>query len=89
MKICDHDMNPNLHMLLRIFVAIPTTSYKYERLGSSVLRCLHTYWRASVRQTCLSALALLHINYDANVDTDNVIDIFAKKKERDLEFVKI
>ena len=42
-----------------------------------------------MRQTCLSALALLHINYDANVDTDNVIDIFAKKKERDLEFVKI
>ena len=42
-----------------------------------------------MRQTCLSVLALLHIHYDANIDTDIIIDIFTKKKERDLEFVKI
>ena len=30
---------------------------------------------------CISALALLNIIYDANIDIENVIDIFGKKKE--------
>ena len=48
---------------------------------------LHTYLRTSMGQTRFSALALLHINSDTNVDIYNVIDIFAKKKEKALEFV--
>ena len=40
-------------------------------------------------QTRLSALALLHINYDANIDIGNIIDAFVKKKERALEIVNI
>ena len=40
-------------------------------------------------QTQLSALVLLHINYDVNTDIDNVIDKFAKKKGRALKFVNI
>ena len=50
---------------------------------------LHTYLRTSMGQTRFSALVLLHINSDTNVDIDNVIDIFAKKKEKALEFVNI
>ena len=40
-------------------------------------------------QTRLSAFALLHINYDENIDFGNIIDAFAKKKERALEIVNI
>ena len=40
-------------------------------------------------QTRLSGLALLQVNYDANIDMDKVIDIFAGKKERALEFANI
>ena len=40
-------------------------------------------------QTRFSALALLHVNYDANIDIERVIDIFARKKEIVLEFANI
>ena len=82
------DMYPNLHVLLRTFPTISVTSCECERLGS-VLKRLHTYLRASIGQTRLSGLALLQVNYDANIDMDKVIDIFARKKERALEFANI
>ena len=40
-------------------------------------------------QTRLSALAFLHVNYDVNIDIDHIINVFAAKKESDLEFVNI
>ena len=82
LKACDHDMYPNLHVLLRICTAIPVTSCECERSGS-LLKRQHTYLRASMGQTWLNALALLCINYYPK------IEIFATKKERDLEFVNI
>ena len=88
LKACNHVMYLNLHVLLRICDTIPITSCKFERSGS-VLKRLHTYLRGWKGQTRLSALMLLHINYDANIDNDNDIDIFAKKKERAFEFVNI
>ena len=88
LKACDHDMYPNLHMLLRICATIPVTSCECERSGS-VLKRLHTYLRASMEQTRLSALALLHGNYDANIYIEKIIDKFARKKERTLEFANI
>ena len=81
LKSCDHDMYPNLHVLLRICATIPVTSCECERSGN-VLKRLHTYLRASMGKTRLSALALLHANYDANIGIEKVIDIFARKKER-------
>ena len=42
-----------------------------------------------MEQTRLSALPLLHVNYDANIDIKKVIDIFDRKKERALEFANI
>ena len=84
-KTCDHDMYPNLHVLLKICATIPVTSCECERSGS-VIKCLYTYLRASIGQTRLGALALLHVDYDANIDIKKVINIFAKMKERALEF---
>ena len=88
LKVCDHDMYPNLNVLLRICASVPGTSCKCERSGS-VLKRLHTNLKASMGQTRLSALALLHIKNNANIDIDNVIGMFAKKKERGLEFVDL
>lgn len=48
--------------------------------------CLHIYRRASMEQTQFNALGLLHINYDTNVDFDNITDLFANNKEKVLEF---
>ena len=88
LKACNHNMYPNLHVLLRICATIPVTSCERERSGS-VLKRLHTYLRASMGQMRLSALALLHVNYDANIDIEKVIDIFAREKDRAVEFANI
>ena len=88
LKACDYGMYPNLHVLLRICATIPVTSCECEQLGS-VLKCLHTYLRALMGQMLLRALALLHLNYDVNIDIEKVIDKFARKKERALEFANI
>ena len=58
-------------------------------IGTSVMKELSTYLRASMGQTRLRALAFLRIKYDENIDIDNVIDLFTAKKERALEFVNI
>ena len=57
----------NLHVLLKICTTIPVTSCECKWLGG-VLKRLQ------------SALGLLHVNYDANINTENVIDIFSRKK---------
>ena len=80
-KACNHGLYQNLYVLLIICSTIPVTLCKCERLGS-VLKLLCTYLRASMGQTPLSALALLHIDYDVNIDIDNIINIFTRKKER-------
>ena len=48
--------------------------------------CLLIYLRASMEQTQFNALGLLHINYDTNVDFDNITDLFANNKEKVLKF---
>ena len=53
--------------------------------NASVLKRLNTYLRASVRQERLSGLALMHINYDVEINVDRVMSIFVKKP-RALEF---
>ena len=88
LKECDSDMYPNLSVLLKIAGTVPVTSCECERSGS-VLKRLNTYLRASMGQERLSGLALIHINYDIDIDIERVIEIFVSKKPRALEFVNI
>ena len=81
-------MYPNLSVLLKIAGTVPVTSCECERSGS-VLKRLNTYLRASMGQERLSGLALMHINYDIDIDIERVIKIFVSKKPRALEFVNI
>ena len=55
LKACDHDMYPNLHMLLRICATIPVTSCECKRTGS-VLKRQHTYLRAPMGQKCFGVV---------------------------------
>ena len=81
-------MYPNFHVLLIICATFPVTSCECEQPGS-VLKCLYTYLRAFLGQTRSIALALMHISYGANFNFDNVNGMFAKKKERAMEFSNI
>jgi len=70
--------------LIRIVCTIPVSSCECER-SASALRRLHTWSRASMSQERLSALAMLHIQYDQNIDLSEVVDKFSKKYPRRLE----
>ena len=73
---CDSCVFPNLYILLKIACTIPVTSCECER-SFSALRRLHTYTRATMGQDRLSALALMHIHYDIDVDTSDTVKLFA------------
>ncbi len=84
-KICDSHMFPNLFMLLKLLCTIPVTSCECERCFSA-LRRLDKFLRNSMHQERLSALALIHIHYNADVSLDTVVDIFAERNPRKLKF---
>ena len=74
-------------MLSQILGTVPVTSCKCERSGS-VLKRLITYQRESMGQNRLSALALMYINLDDDIDAKRVIKLFCKG-DRALEFTNI
>ena len=88
LKICDPDMYPNLNVLMRMAATLPVILCECERSGI-VLKRLNTYLGASMGQERRSGLAFIHINYDADINEEEVIDIFASKKKRALEFRNI
>ena len=73
--------------MLKILGTIAVTSCECERSGS-VLKRLNNYLRASIGQTRMSALALMHINLDKEIDVEKVIALFARKP-RALEFSNV
>ncbi|XP_041362805.1 52 kDa repressor of the inhibitor of the protein kinase-like [Gigantopelta aegis] len=88
LKDCDGTHFPNIKTLLRIACTIPATSCECERSASS-LRRLHSYARATMGQERLSALALLHIHYDKEIDLDRVVNVFVQCHPRRLELSSI
>ena len=72
---------PNIHCLFRLICTLPVTSCECER-SISVLRRLKTYLRSSMGQERLSGLALMHIHYGMELDLDEIINIFARKRPR-------
>ena len=87
-KICDQAYFPNIYVLLQIAATIPATSCECER-SFSALRRLNTFNRACMGQKRLSALALIHIHYDKELNLDDAVDIFAKLHPRRMDLQSI
>ena len=86
LKHADCDMFPNIHCLLRLICNLPVTSCGCER-SISVLRIrLKSYMRSTVG---LSSLALLHIHCKMDLNSDEIIKIFARKHPRRMSLVNI
>ena len=77
MKCCSSSL-PNIYTLLKLFATIPLSSCSCE-ISASALRRLNNYLRCSQTEQRLSALALIHMNYDTDIDIDNVCQIFCNK----------
>ena len=75
LKKCCPSSLPNIYTLLRLFATIPLSSCSCER-SASALRRLNNYLRCSQAEERLSALALIHMNYDTDIDIDNACKYF-------------
>lgn len=78
-------MFPNIKCLLTILSVIPITTASAERSFSSLKR-IKTYLRSTMGQERLNGLAMLHINKDIQVKPEEVLDMFAEKHKRRLQF---
>ncbi|VDI37412.1 Hypothetical predicted protein [Mytilus galloprovincialis] len=87
-KLCAKEHFPNIYVLLKIACTLPITSCERER-SFSVMRRLNNYMRASMNHDRLSSLALLHIHYDTELSTAEVIEKFACLHPRRLELKNI
>lgn len=80
------ELYPNVSTCLHILLAMPVSTATAERSFSSMRR-LKTYLRSTMTTGRLSCLGLMNIHRDKEINTDMVIDVFARRKERRLAFV--
>lgn len=86
LDVCDVDMFPAIHTLIHILATLPVSVATAER-SFSTLRRLKTWLRTRMVEDRLNGLALMHIHRDISIDIEQVIDRFAKNKNRKLDFV--
>ena len=78
LKASTPESAPNIFTLLRLFATLPLSSCSYERSASS-LRRLNQYLRCTQIEERLSALTIVHSNYNAKIDADTVHKLFIEK----------
>ena len=69
---------------LKLFATQSLSSCACER-SASVLRRLNTYLRCTQTEQRLSALALIHMNYEIEISVDDVCKTFLQKHPRKME----
>ena len=84
MQHCSKHSLPNIFTLLQLFATLPLSSCTCER-SASALRRLNNYLRCSQTEERLTALALIHSNYETHIDVDTVCKIFLQKHPRRME----
>ena len=67
---------------------LPVTSWECER-SASALRRLRNFMRASMTESRLSSLALMHIHYQLPIDLDDFVSKFSEKHSRHMQLNSI
>ena len=75
LKQCCPTSLPNIFTLLKLFGTIPLSSCSCE-ISASALRRLNNYMRCTQSEEQLSALALIHMNYEYDINIDVVCKLF-------------
>lgn len=71
---------PNIKFLLKLLATLPVSTSTPERTYST-MRKLKNYLRNSAGQERLTGLALLSVHRKIHINTDEVINCFAKEKK--------
>ncbi len=75
LAMCDKEVFPNIHVLLRIACTLPVTSYENER-ANSTLANIKTALRSTMGQERLSSSVMMSIHNDMPIDFDVIVDRF-------------
>lgn len=86
LSACNRSMFPNIHILLKILATLPVSTASSER-SFSTLRCLKDYLRNSTGQERLTGLALLSVHRNIKIDTTEVLNRFAREKQRNVQLL--
>ena len=78
---CNREFFRNIHTLIRILCTLPITSAECERPFSTVRR-LKTYLRLTMSRERESGLALRNINYNGDINIEEVMNTFAQRQPR-------
>lgn len=82
---CNAIIYPRINFFLRISCTLSVSNASAERSFSALKRLL-TWMRTTMTEDRLVGLALLHIHKDMTIDPYKIIDRFATKKKRRIEF---
>ncbi|XP_060859809.1 uncharacterized protein LOC132937000 [Metopolophium dirhodum] len=80
-KHLNEEVFPNLFKIMQVAIKLPVSSATCER-SFSTMRRINTYVRANMTQGRFSNLAKLNIEKDIKVDTETILNTFAKSNRR-------
>ena len=86
--MCHHNYCPNINILLQIMCTLPVTSCSSER-SFSALKQIKTSLRSSMGNERLTALTLLYIHRDVEIDIEEVIVEFGRRYPRRMKLANI
>ena len=72
---CDKDHSPNIFVLLKITCTLPVTSCECER-SFSAMRRHHTLLRSTMKTERLTALTMMNVHREGEVDYEKVVQQF-------------
>lgn len=85
LDIVNPALYPSIDTIMCVLLTMPVASATAER-SFSVLKRLKTYIRSTMRNDRLSALGLMHIHRDFEVNLDKAMDVFVAAKKRRADF---
>ncbi|KAL4126512.1 hypothetical protein QTP88_010734 [Uroleucon formosanum] len=77
----NEEVFPNLFKIMQVAITLPVSSATCER-SFSTMRRINTYVRANMTQGRFTNLAILNIEKDIIVDTEIILNTFAKSNRR-------
>jgi hypothetical protein len=82
---CNGTFFPNIKILLQIYATLPVTVATGER-SFSTLKLTKSYLRNTMSENRLNGLAMMYIHSTIDIDVEQVIDEFARRKNRKFDF---
>ena len=77
---------PNIRLCMMVLLCMPVSTATAER-SFSTMRLVKTYIRNTITTERLSGLGLLKIYQDREINAEQVVDVFARRKERRLALI--